>query len=167
MREKLQIPYPPFLLGGGGLPCHHPTCAATEYAKGSYYQARKLALSALQLQTNPALPPRAPAPNRGLTWAPRGAGVAQRGRSLLTGEVRERCDLFGANQDGAVEESQELPGRLCLPAEAGMLCWLGRWRWARVSRQEHGARRDRARARARGARGVSGRRAASHGRASW
>ena len=34
-----------------------------------------------------------------------------------------------------------------------MLCWLGRWRWARVSRQKHGARRHRARARARGAGG--------------
>lgn len=84
---------------------------------------------------------------------------AQRGRPLLTGEVRERRDLSGADQDSAVEEAQELPRRLYLPAEAGMLRGLGRGRRARGSRQQHGARRGRAL-------GVWGRRTASHGGAS-
>lgn len=48
-----------------------------------------------------------------------------------------------------------------------MLRGLRRGRRARVSRQQHGARRCEARARARGARGVAGRRTASHGGASW
>lgn len=123
-------------------------------------------MSVPQLQSNPAVPPRKAAPSRGLTWAHRGAGGAGRGRALLTGEVRERCDLFGTDQDRAVEEAQELPGRLYLPAESRMLRGLRGGRRARVSRQKHGARRDPARARARGATGVPGRRAASHGGAS-
>lgn len=149
---------------GGGL-CHHPT-GSYLYAKGSH-QERKLAMSAPQLSSNPAVPLRATAPRRGLTCARRSAGGAQRGRALLTGEVRERCDLFGADQDSAVEEAQELPGRLYLPAEARMLRRLGCGRRARGSRQEHGARRGGARARARGTRGVTGWRMASHGGVSW
>lgn len=152
--------------GGEGLPCHHSTRSHL-YAKGSH-QARKLAMSVPQLQSNPAVPCRAAAPSRGLTCAHRGAGVAGRGRVLLTREVRERCYLFGTDQDSAVEEAQELRGRLYLPAEARMLRGLRGGRRARVSRQKHGARRDpaRARARARGAMGVPGQRAASHGGAS-
>lgn len=91
------------------------------------------------------MPARATAPARGLTWARRRTRGARRGRALLTGEVRERGDFFGADQDGAVEEAQELPGRLYLPAEAEMLRGLGRGRRARGSRQEHGARRGGAR----------------------
>lgn len=121
-------------------------------------------MSAPQLYPNPAVPARATAPARGLTWARRRTRGAGLGRALLTGEVRERGDFFGADQDGAVEEPQELPRRLYLPAEAEMLRGLGRGRRARGSRQEHGARRGGARAR--GARGVAGRRTASHGRAS-
>lgn len=123
-------------------------------------------MSAPQLYPNPAVPPRATAPTRGLTWARRRARGARLGRALLTGEVRERCDFSGADQDRAVEEAQELPRRLYLPAGAEMLRGLRRGRRPRGFRQEHGARRGGARARARGARGVPGRRTASHGRAS-
>lgn len=52
-----------------------------------------------------------------------------------------------------------MPGRLYLPAEGRMLRGLGRGRRARVSRQEHGARRGAAR----GAWGIAERRTASHG----
>lgn len=67
-------------------------------------------------------------------------------KRALTGEIGERGGLFGAHQDRAVEEAQELPGRLYLPAEAGILRGLGRGQRARVSRQEHDAQRGRARA---------------------
>lgn len=119
-----------------------------------------------QHQSNPAVPPRVAAASRGLTWANCGARDARRGRLLLTGEVRERSDLFGTDQDSAVEEAQELPGRFYLPAGSRMLRGLRRGRRARVSRQKHGAGRDLERARARGAMGVPGQRAASHGGAS-
>lgn len=47
-----------------------------------------------------------------------------------------------------------------------MLRGLRGGRWARVAGQQHDVPRDGARARARGARGIAGRRAASHGRTS-
>lgn len=67
-------------------------------------------------------------------------------KRALTREICERGGLFGTHQDGAVEETQELPGRLYLPAEAGILRRLGRWRRARVSGQKHDAQRGRERA---------------------
>lgn len=70
----------------------------------------------------------------------------QASKGALTREVGERRGLFGAHQDRAVEETQELPWRLYLPAEAGILRGLGRGRRARMSRQEHDAQRGRARA---------------------
>lgn len=67
-------------------------------------------------------------------------------RRALTREIGERGGLFGTHQDGAVEETQELPRRLYLPAEARILRGLGRGRRARVSWQEHDAQRGRERA---------------------
>lgn len=61
-------------------------------------------------------------------------------KRALTREIGERGGLFGTHQDRAVEETQELPGRLYLPAEAGILRGLGR------GRRAHDAQRGRERA---------------------